>query len=62
MAKNPIKKKTNGTATKPKRKDMVAGGALAQTTEKKKKELTADEMLLRAWKKTYENRGKRIDG
>lgn len=30
-------------------------------TKKKKKELTADEMLLRAWKKSYENRHKRLD-
>ena len=60
MAKNPTKKKINGVAAKLKK--TVAGGALIQTAEKKKKELTADEMLLRAWKKTYENRDKRING
>lgn len=32
-----------------------------KSIKRKKKELTADEMLLRAWKKTYENRHKRLD-
>lgn len=62
MAKNPVKKKVKGAATKSKGTKTVASGALTQTAEKKKKERTADEMLLGAWKKTYENRSKRIDG
>jgi hypothetical protein len=62
MANGSNKKKIKAAATKSKGRKTVAGGALAQTAEKKKKEMTADEMLLRAWKKTYENRGKRIDG
>ncbi|HYL99787.1 MAG TPA: hypothetical protein VEZ90_12595 [Blastocatellia bacterium] len=28
---------------------------------KKEEELTADELILRAWKKTYENRHRRLD-
>ena len=50
MAKKLTEKKTNGAAKK-------AG----KQTAKKKKELTADELLLRAWQKTYENRHKRLD-
>lgn len=30
-------------------------------TVKKRKELTADEQLLRAWKRTHENRHRRLD-
>jgi hypothetical protein len=41
--------RANGTATKKTAKTKPG-------TKRKKKALTADEQLLRAWRKTYENR------
>jgi hypothetical protein len=48
MSKKLTDKKSNGAGKKA-------------TKTKKKKELTADEMLLRIWKKTYATRHKRLD-
>ena len=49
MSKKLTEKKSNGAGKEPRK------------TAKKKKELTADEMLLRIWKKTHATRHKRLD-
>jgi hypothetical protein len=53
------KKKIAKAATNGSLKDKAAG----KTTKprRKKKELSANELTLLAWQKTYENREKRLD-
>jgi hypothetical protein len=59
MSKKLTDKKSNGAGKKTGRSALA--GKIATKKSGKKKELTADEMLLRIWKKTYATRHKRLD-
>jgi len=59
MANNPNGKKKTGRSTTG--RNTTTATSLTQKAVKKKKELTADELLLKAWKKTYANRNRRVD-
>ena len=52
-------KKENGKRTSS--RIATTGKFVTSKSGKKRKELSADEMLLRIWKKTYATRHKRLD-